>query len=187
VPQQRQRAILVALKPDLAAHFVWPTGDPDGAPTVGEALYREMASRGWPGARAWREKASSVGPTLVGGSKKHGGPDLGPTQAKKRWLELGVDGLGIAEEAPGPDWNGIPPRLTVRMAALLQGFPKDWPFAGKKTNQYRQVGNAFPPPVAQAVGEAIAEAFTAAQQSRTAESVIRTRHTQRAQATKTHA
>lgn len=162
VPQLRPRAVMVALQRDVDKHFSWPESDPTAAPTVGEALYREMASRGWPGARLWREKANRVAPTLVGGSLKHGGPDLGPSQAKKQWLELGVDGLGIADDAPGPEWNGDPPRLTVRMAAVVQGFPKDWPFAGKKTNQYRQVGNAFPPPVAHAVGHQIACAFISA-------------------------
>ena len=47
------------------------------------------------------------------------------------------------------------------MAARLQGFPDDWQFAGRKTNAYRQVGNAFPPPVARAVGVQIAAAIRA--------------------------
>jgi DNA (cytosine-5)-methyltransferase 1 len=46
------------------------------------------------------------------------------------------------------------------MVARLQGFPDVWEFTGAKTNAYRQVGNAFPPPVAQAFGEAIAAALT---------------------------
>jgi DNA (cytosine-5)-methyltransferase 1 len=46
--------------------------------------------------------------------------------------------------------------LTVDQAAAIQGFPPGWKFQGKKTAQYRQVGNAFPPPVAEAVGRAIA-------------------------------
>jgi DNA (cytosine-5)-methyltransferase 1 len=44
------------------------------------------------------------------------------------------------------------------MAAIVQGFPVNWKFAGRKTPAYRQVGNAFPPPVAKAIGQSI---FTA--------------------------
>jgi DNA (cytosine-5)-methyltransferase 1 len=51
------------------------------------------------------------------------------------------------------------PRLTVRMAARIQGFPDDWQIWGRKTAAYRQVGNAFPPPVAKAVGDKIREAL----------------------------
>jgi DNA (cytosine-5)-methyltransferase 1 len=51
------------------------------------------------------------------------------------------------------------PRLTVPMVARLQGFPDTWHFTGAKTNAYRQVGNAFPPPVAEAVGRNIAAAL----------------------------
>ena len=94
----------------------------------------------------------------MGGSKKHGGPDLGPTRARNAWKELGVNGGSIAEDAPARDFEGFP-RLTVKMAALVQGFPADWEFSGKKTVAYRQVGNAFPPPVAKAVGIAIKEAL----------------------------
>jgi DNA (cytosine-5)-methyltransferase 1 len=119
-----------------------------------------MGRGGWVGASAWARRANEIAPTLVGGSKKHGGPDLGPTQAKKQWAKLGVNGHLVSEEPPPPSWNGEPPTLTVRMAAILQGFPADWPFAGRKTNAYRQVGNAFCPPVAEAVGRQIRAALT---------------------------
>ena len=72
--------------------------------------------------------------------------------------KLGVDGGGLTDTPPAPDFYGMP-RLTVGMAALVQGFPKEWVFSGKKTAAYRQVGNAFPPPVAKAVGKAIKEAL----------------------------
>jgi len=73
---------------------------------------------------------------------------------------LGVDGLGIANEAPSAtfDPDGFP-RLTLPMVARLQGFPDTWKFTGKKTAAYRQTGNAFPPPVARAVGLSIIGAF----------------------------
>lgn len=46
-------------------------------------------------------------------------------------------------------------RLTVAECAAIQSFPPDWPWQGTKTAQYRQVGNAVPPPMAEAIGRAI--------------------------------
>jgi len=157
VPQLRPRTILAALKKPYADHFAWPTPARQAAPTVGRALVKEMASHGWH-TDAWCERANDIAPTLVGGSKKHGGPDLGPTRAKRAWAKLGVDGHGLADTPPPEDFAGMP-RLTVSMAATLQGFPDSWRFAGRKTPAYRQVGNAFPPPVAAAVGASIAAAL----------------------------
>lgn len=163
VPQLRPRAILVAFQHSLADAFSWPKTGTMPPPTVGECLHDLMAARGWEGAAAWRGQAGAIAPTLVGGSKKHGGPDLGPTRAKRQWAALGVDGHGLADEAPGPGHPGMP-RLTTRMAARLQGFPDDWLFYGKKTTVYRQIGNAFPPPVSTAIGVQIAECLRAASQ-----------------------
>jgi DNA (cytosine-5)-methyltransferase 1 len=154
VPQTRHRAILIMVKcgipyPNLTFRKKRP-------PTVSEALYDLMAENGWTNVEMWRDKADKLAPTLVGGSHKHGGPDLGPTRARRAWLELGVDGRGIANDPPSRTFDGFP-RLTVRMAARLQGFPDDWHFLGKKTAAYRQIGNAFPPPVARAIGSRIAQ------------------------------
>lgn len=160
VPQLRPRVVIVAIRHDLADRFSWPVSSGTTPPTVGKTLFDLMAERGWRGAAKWRDHADDIAPTIVGGSKKHGGPDLGPTRAKRAWATLGVDGMGIADEAPGRDFVGMP-RLTVRMVARLQGFPDSWQFAGRKTAAYRQVGNAFPPPVAAAVATNILEALTA--------------------------
>lgn len=165
VPQLRPRSVLVGLQSNIASHFNWPEGSAENAPTVGDRLYDLMASAGWKGAEKWKSGAQSIAPTLVGGSKKHGGPDLGPTRARNAWAALGVDGRGLADTPPDPDFEGLP-RLTVRMAARIQGFPDEWVLAGRKTAAYRQVGNAFPPPVARAVGEQIRLAIEKASKRR---------------------
>jgi hypothetical protein len=85
-----------------------------------------MRTRGWPEAPAWAGQADRIAPTVVGGSKKHGGPDLGPTRARRAWADLGVDGLGVADDAPGPDYPvGRSPRLTVGIASYdpVNRFP----------------------------------------------------------------
>ncbi|WP_374302908.1 DNA cytosine methyltransferase [Ferrovibrio sp.] len=161
VPQLRPRVVFVALPSGAAEHFKWPTPAPFDAPTVGEVLGPMMAAAGWRGAKQWAKRANDIAPTIVGGSKKHGGPDLGPTRAKKAWAALGVNGHLLADAPPPRDYVGMP-ILTVPMVARLQGFPEDWSFAGKKTNAYRQVGNAFPPPVAKAVAQQIKAALKAA-------------------------
>lgn len=160
VPQLRPRFVLVAFQRSFPGSFEWPEPGRDLPPSVGDTLFDLMSCRDWKGAEKWRRKATGIGPTLVGGSRKHGGPDLGPTRARKQWAALGVDGLGLADEPPG---SGHPadhtPRLTVRMAARIQGFADSWVFAGGKTAAYRQVGNALPPAVATAVGAAIQSAL----------------------------
>jgi DNA (cytosine-5)-methyltransferase 1 len=158
VSQLRPRAILVALKKEYFDYFEWPAKNQIPPLTVGELLYEEMSSLGWENANNWKLAANNIAPTLVGGSKKHGGADLGPTRAKQSWALLGVDGKGLADTPPINGSKAMP-RLTLKMAALIQGFPKDWTFAGKKTPAYRQVGNAFPPPVAKAIGLSIKKAL----------------------------
>lgn len=160
VAQLRPRFVLMAVRSEFWDYLSWPTPAQGSAVTVGEALYELMGANGWPGVDAWSAKANSIGPTLVGGSKKHGGPDLGPSRARQAWSSLGVRGTSIAEEAPGPDFPvNESPRLTVQMGAVLQGFPEDWQFTGGKTAAWRQVGNAFPPPVAHALGNSLKNAL----------------------------
>ncbi|NYH52205.1 DNA (cytosine-5)-methyltransferase 1 [Nocardiopsis arvandica] len=176
VPQRRSRAVMIAMRTGDAEYFR-PVRGTGRRVTVAEALNESMRSRfgeskkGLAAYERWRAKAleaNAVAPTLVGGSKKHGGPDLGPSRAKRAWERFGVDGHGVANpvdqvrDSERDLYGQLGPKLTVAQAAVLQGFPPEWEFEGGKTAAYRQVGNAFPPPVAQALGEAIIAALRAA-------------------------
>ncbi|WP_329217726.1 DNA cytosine methyltransferase [Streptomyces sp. NBC_01485] len=198
VPQLRPRAILVAFRDDVIKDlkYEWPTpthGDPVSVAESLEPSMRERYGRYFNGAYSelahekfdqWLQKArgrdaelkgkgGGIAPTLVGGSKKHGGADLGPSRAKAAWKQLGVSGMGVAndiekcaeKETEDRDLFGSDgPMLTVRQAAIIQGFPDEWDFSGGKTAQYRQIGNAFPPPVAKAVGKSIIDVLKAARE-----------------------
>lgn len=166
VPQDRAEGVLVAFKGDGLGRFRLPERLLDPPLTVGMALGESMAGGGWQGATRWAAQADRLAPTIVGGSWDRGGPDLGMTGSKRAWARMGVDGGTIADAVPGPDFHwdpelgrkGMMP-LTVEQVALLQGFPEDWKIMGRKTARYRQVGNATPPPLAEALGLSIRAAL----------------------------
>lgn len=169
VSQLRPRFVLVALKPEYAEYFEWPKQFAEQPPTVGELLRDLMALGDWSEDKLneWVQQANKIAPTIVGGSKKHGGADLGPTRAKAAWEAMGVDAKGVADGPPGPNNPRVKgakhPMLTVEMVARIQGWYgeefAEWNFLGGKTSKYRQIGNAFPPPVAKALGLAISKAL----------------------------
>lgn len=165
VSQLRPRVVIVGIRNDEPGRFTfsYPAPHPEQTPTVGALLQDLMAEAGWKGAQKWAKQANKIAPTIVGGSKKHGGPDLGPTRARRAWAEMQVEGKSIADKAPDPEFTGMP-RLTPRMIARIQGFPDTWVFGKTKTRACRMIGNAFPPPVAKAVGEKIKEALYASKQ-----------------------
>ncbi|WP_339129552.1 DUF6339 family protein [Streptomyces sp. f51] len=160
VPQNRSSGFLVALKAPYFSRFAWPERDAPPPPTVGQALGPSMSVDGWPGAERWIKGADRIAPALVGGSDRRGGADLGPTGSKKAWASLGVNGNSLGDAPPDPSFPADgQPRLTVDQAATIQAIPAEWRFFGGKTSRYRQVGHAMPPPLATAVGRAVATAL----------------------------
>ena len=159
VPQTRYRAFLVALRRGETKKLTWPIAMTSAPVTVADAIGDLMGENAWRGLGEWKKLANAPAPTIVGGSKKHGGPDLGQTRARKEWAQLEVHGLGLANGAPRRDFVGMP-RLTVQMVARLQSFPDDWKFAGSKTHAYRQVGNALPVGLALSVASAVKACLT---------------------------
>lgn len=68
---------------------------------------------------------------------------------------------GEGKNVGGKNWgaeqngSGDAVRVSIVEAAILQGFPPDYPWQGSRTKQYQQIGNAIPPPLAKAILEAV--------------------------------
>lgn len=93
-------------------------------------------------------------PTILasaGGNKTHfvDQHELVPLYHKYLW-DGGRPRIGALEGAR---------RLTVRESALLQTFPADMQFAGSRSSQYTQIGNAVPPKLAEMIGASVAAAL----------------------------
>lgn len=153
VPQQRYRAFMLAHRdrpasPRPATHAEHPRptlfGDtPEPWVTMAQALDLDAgAERNW----TFRRPATTV----------QGDTRIWPPGHKVNQAD--IDRLGEAEaRARYGDRAGTDAiKITIPQAAVLQGFPPDWPFQGTVAAQALQVGNAVPPPVARAIVERLA-------------------------------
>lgn len=77
---------------------------------------------------------------------------------KKNWFEDLYKKMIV-----GGTWNSSVPdfirRLTIKEAAAIQTFPKEYSFCGSKCAQYRQIGNAVPPVFSKAVARTVLETY----------------------------
>ena len=77
-----------------------------------------------------------------------------------------VDPLNVAVDynkhllSGGEPWVGEVPgarRMTVEESALIQTFPRSMQFAGSRSSQFTQVGDAVPPDLAEVIGRALVD------------------------------
>lgn len=173
VPQHRRRVILwggpLPLRPPGPSH-----GDPDDEDTANRGL------------SPWRTVRDAVGDTLLADDTcdsracypcdgSHGRACAEPWRADRPAPTVTTTEVK-GTRAHAPDWtfHGGPDRasdaaflvagvrrIEVVEGQRLQGLPDDWPLQGTREEQYRQIGNAVPPALAEAVGRAVAVAHHA--------------------------
>jgi len=169
VPQTRRRLFVVGVRPGAA--FAWPEPTHAGAHVPARAHVGVVARGEANPSIVTYAAAPSLRPDPYHGQVFNGGgrpidpgrpaPTLLASMGgnKTPW----VDTLGVVPDyhahlrAGGAPRSGRVPgarRITVAEAAALQTFPPDLAFAGARSSQYRQVGNAVPPLLAAAVAGA---------------------------------
>ena len=172
VPQHRRRLFVVGLRrrsiaPPTAMREQWLTagdaldaidpGPPNRSPVVYAKLphIRPSPHTGLLYNGSGRPiDLSAPAPTILaiaGGNKTHFLDTVGAAVRYHAHLVRG--GRPRVGNVPGAE------RLTVAQSAALQGFPPGADWQGKPCNQYRQVGNAVPPPLARAVAKQVAAAM----------------------------
>lgn len=196
VPQKRERLILVGVRNDLLPFFEfnWPVKAPR-IYTVRDALKKgELFNCDVPksdGQKYPKRKAEILSLVPPGGYWR----DL-PLPIQKEYMKgsfyLGGGKTGMARrlswDAPSLTLTCAPAQnqterchpqesrpLTVREYARIQTFPDDWVFSGTVIMQYKQIGNAVPVNLAEAIGHSLIAALNAlelAKPNKTAQKVI---------------
>ena len=156
----RQRA--PSLLAELRRRFAWVGWRVEDASDYGVAQRRQRVifaagprRYAWP--RLWTLRRRSVFDVLALVGTLDGGrnSDQNPKQERVRSTKEPAPTIGTRGNLMFVDSEGNRRRLTVAECAALQGFPPDYPVRGTKTEQYRQIGNAVPPPLAQALMEVL--------------------------------
>lgn len=86
---------------------------------------------------------------------------MGSTRARgtRRTIDQPAPTIMFGKSSSGVVWelpNGSEAIITREQAAVLQGFPRDYPFQGGKVAEFRQIGDAVPPPMGRAIVDAVA-------------------------------
>ena len=161
VPQLRKRLLIIGARADQPALPSFPPVATHADPEVAGML----------GLRPWR----TAGASLAHLPEPEHGKHIPNHQCSKYKLRfnghLGHRFIDPARPAPtvtarGDERGGVVVlhhpgnhrRMTARELAAIQSFPDDFVFVGTKTSAYRQIANAVPPLLGEAIGRLLAQA-----------------------------
>ena len=180
VPQKRERIILIAIRNDIVDKVTFKYPDPyKRVVTLRDAFFKgdlyecdvpESEGQMYPKRKFeimnmvpeggdWRNLPEDIQREYLKGSFHLGGGKTGMA----RRLAMDEPSLTLTCAPAMKQTERCHPvetrPLTVREYARIQTFPDDWQFAGKRDEQYKQIGNAVPVNLAAAVGRSLIRLF----------------------------
>lgn len=153
VPQSRERVVIVGIRDDLRGNFKYPKplekevfmGDvllhfpkPSEDEVCQDAFSSRYMSRNRK--RNWNEVSFTIPATAKQVPLHPSSPDM-----IKKSRDIWVFGEGETR------------RLSYKEAAVIQTFPETIEFSGNLTSKYKQIGNAVPVLLAEAIGKEVYE------------------------------
>lgn len=184
VPQRRKRYIIVGERADMNTMYLYPKGiylrktvrDVIGhlpaPPTDGKDHPDYTLHR--------RDKLSALNLKRINALKEGQGRDDLPKELLADCHKVDSSIIGYRNVYGRMAWDDVSPTITARFdsftrgqfghpdqarsislreGALLQTFPDDFNFVGSKVEIARQIGNAVPPLLAEAIGKSIIECY----------------------------
>ena len=153
VPQDRMRVIIVGVKSELGKRFVFPDSS-DEKVTLREAI-------GSLGPQADEDVCqASYSSRYMSRNRRRGWSDQSftiPAMAKQCPLWPGSPEMTKLSKDKWKFGEGLTRRLSWREAAAIQTFPSNIEFCGSLDSKYKQIGNAVPVRLAEAVARAVKE------------------------------
>jgi DNA (cytosine-5)-methyltransferase 1 len=177
VPQRRRRYVVVGIRGDEDRTFIWPETSSPERKTVRETigwLPPVDSSHGYSLHRA--DRLSALNMERLGALKEGQGREHLPEHLLADCHRRSSDLIGHRNVYGRMSWDEVAPTITARFdsftrgkfghpeqirsislleGALLQTFPVNYTFVGNKVDVARQIGNAVPPRLGEAIGRAI--------------------------------
>lgn len=184
VPQRRKRYIIVGKRKDIDSIYHYPTPvsfkrtvrqtigslpkpPEDGSSYPGDCLHR-------------RDRLSELNLQRLKALKPGEGRDALPKELLAECHKISSSIIGHRSVYGRMAWDEVAPTITARFdsftrgqfghpeqlrsitlreGAMLQTFPNDYAFSGSKVDVARQIGNAVPPLLAEAIGKSIIQCY----------------------------
>lgn len=171
VAQKRERIVIIGIRNDVFSKQIIPFSFPKPysyKPVLKDVLINVPLSEGAsypkgkvevlkmvPPGGCWVDLPQEVAEKYMGASYKSGGGKRGMAR-RISWdepsLTLTTSPAQKQTERCHPDETRP---FTIREYARIQSFPDDWEFMGSIGSQYKQIGNAVPVNLAEAIGNAV--------------------------------